>query len=88
LLLQELEIEDKKGSKNVVVDHLSRLIVDYTEDASPISETFPDEQLMQIAHNHAPWFANIVNYLVISQMPLHWGRQNKFKFLSMVKHFF
>jgi hypothetical protein len=45
LLLQEFDIEirDKKGSENVVADHLSRLTVGYTEDAIPISETFPDE---------------------------------------------
>jgi hypothetical protein len=90
LLFQEFdtEIRDKKGSENVVVDHLSRLIVDYIEDATPIFETFPNEQLMHIAHNLAPWFANIVNYLVTGQMPLHWGRQDKFKFLAMVKYFF
>ena len=42
LLLQkfDIEIQDKKGSKNVVADHLSRLTVDYTEDATPISKTF------------------------------------------------
>jgi hypothetical protein len=90
LLLQEfdIEIKDKKGSENVVADHLSRLIVDYTEDPTPISKTFPDEQLMHIAHNPAHWFADIVNYLVIGQMPLHWGQQDKIKFLSMVKTFF
>ena len=90
LLLQEFDIEirDKKGFKNMVADHKSRLTVDYTKDATPISETFPDKQLMHIAHNPAPWFADIVNYLVIGQMPLHWGRQDKFKFLSMVKYFF
>ena len=73
LLLQEFDIEirDKKGFENVVADHLLRLTVDYSKDATPISETFPDEQLMHIAHNPTPWFANIVNYLVTSQMPLH-----------------
>ncbi|CAN6552262.1 unnamed protein product [Malus baccata var. baccata] len=47
LLLQEFDIEirDKKGVENVVADHLSRMV---HEDASPISETFPDEQLMAI----------------------------------------
>jgi hypothetical protein len=75
LLLQEFDIEirDKKGSRNVVEDHLSRLTMDYTEDATPIFETFPDKQLMHIAHNPTPWFANIVNYLVTDQIPLHWG---------------
>jgi hypothetical protein len=90
LLLQEFDIEirDKKGTENVVADHLSRLTMDYTEDATPISETFPDEQLMHISHNPTPWFADIVNYLVTSQMPLHWGQQDKLKFLSRVKTFF
>jgi hypothetical protein len=89
LLLQELDIEilDKKGTENVVADHLSRLTMDFTEDATPISETFPDEQLMHIAHNPAPWFADIVNYLVTGQMLLHWGQQDKLKFLSKVKTF-
>jgi len=56
LLLQEfnIEIRDKKCSENVVADHLSRITVYFTEEATPISETFPDEQLMHIAHAHSP----------------------------------
>ncbi|CAN6583786.1 unnamed protein product [Malus baccata var. baccata] len=48
LLLQEfdIEIKDKKGSDNVVADHLSRLVRE--EEILPISETFPDEQLLSI----------------------------------------
>jgi hypothetical protein len=89
LLLKEfdIEIKDKKGTKNVVADHLSKLTMDFTEDVTPISETFSDEQLMHIAHNPTPWFANIVNYFVTGQMPLHWGQQDKIKFLSKVKTF-
>jgi hypothetical protein len=62
-LLQEFDIEicDKKGSENVVADHLSMLIVNFNEDVVPIVETFPDEQLMHISHNSAPWFVDIVN---------------------------
>ncbi|CAN6554890.1 unnamed protein product [Malus baccata var. baccata] len=50
LLLQEFDIEirDKKGVENVVADHLSRMV---HENASPISETFPDEQLLSIQSN-------------------------------------
>ncbi|CAN6677320.1 unnamed protein product [Malus baccata var. baccata] len=46
LLLQEFDIEirDKKGCENVVADHLSRLVRE--EEDLPISETFPDEQLL------------------------------------------
>ncbi|CAN6679432.1 unnamed protein product [Malus baccata var. baccata] len=48
LLLQEFDIEirDKKGSENVVADHLSRMM--HNEESLPIAETFPDEQLMSI----------------------------------------
>ncbi|KAM1121581.1 hypothetical protein ACFX19_003285 [Malus domestica] len=48
LLLQEFDIEirDKKGSENVVADHLSRLV--HEEEVVPIPKTFPDEQLMSI----------------------------------------
>ncbi|KAL5554234.1 hypothetical protein UlMin_041635 [Ulmus minor] len=50
LLLQEfdLEIRDKKGTENLVADHLSRLEEDYLEDEEQINETFPDEQLLAI----------------------------------------
>jgi hypothetical protein len=73
LLLQEFDIEirDKKGSENVVADHLSRLTVNFIEEATPISKTFPNEQLMDIAHTPSPWFTDIVNYLVTGHMPLH-----------------
>jgi hypothetical protein len=89
LLLQEfdLEIWDKKGTENVVANHLSKLTMDFTEDVIPISETFPDEQLMYIAHNPALWFADIVNYLVTGQITLHWRQQDKIKFLTKVKTF-
>ena len=50
LLLQEfdLEIQDKKGSENVVADHLSRLILESSSDSILISEFFPDEKLMNV----------------------------------------
>ncbi|KAM1908066.1 hypothetical protein ACFX14_027627 [Malus domestica] len=55
LLLQEFDIEirDKKGSENVVADHLSRMM--HNEESLPIAETFPDEQLMSIKVSE-PWF--------------------------------
>ena len=68
LLLQEfdLEIRDKKGSENVVADHLSRLVRE--EEELPLKETFPDEQLFGIQVN-TPWYADIVNYIVTNEFP-------------------
>ncbi|KAM2111924.1 hypothetical protein ACFX1R_014489 [Malus domestica] len=52
LLLQEFDIEirDKKGSENVVADHLSRMV--HNEESLPIVETFPDEQLLSIMRSN------------------------------------
>ncbi|XP_035845639.1 uncharacterized protein LOC110933891 [Helianthus annuus] len=86
LLLQEfdLEIRDKKGSENVVADHLSRLSV---EDSSreEINEMFPDEQILKVGI--LPWYANIVNYLVTGDLPAHWDRRKRLHFLSQIKYY-
>ncbi|KAM1282098.1 hypothetical protein ACFX2H_022501 [Malus domestica] len=68
LLLQEfnIEIRDKKGSENVVTDHLNHLV--HEEDSLPILETFLDEQLLSLEVSE-PWYADLVNYLVTKQVP-------------------
>ncbi|CAN6583472.1 unnamed protein product [Malus baccata var. baccata] len=70
LLLQEFDVEirDKKGSENVVADHLSRMVHEEDANAVPILETFPDEQLLSIKVSE-PWYANLVNYLVTKHVP-------------------
>ena len=64
-MLQEfdLEIKNKKGNDNVIVDHLSR-IEKPTEDkrGTEIEENYPYEQLFQVTFQ-APWYADLVNYL-------------------------
>ena len=70
LLLQEfdLEIKDKKGSDNVIADHLSRLErTAGTEKGTKIEENFPDEQLLMLP-KQTPWYADIVNYLACGIM--------------------
>ena len=81
LLLQEfdLEIKDKKGSDNVIVDHLSRLErIDETEKGTEISEIFLDEQLFMLSVQ-TPWYANIVNYLACGAMPFEFSYQQRRK---------
>ena len=50
LLLWEfdLEFKDKKGIKDVVANHLSRLNFDTIREPLPFNESFPDEQLMSV----------------------------------------
>jgi len=69
LLLQEfdLEIKDRSGSQNLVVDHLSRL-ENTKGDSTPIDETFPLEGLLAISEV-IPWYAPIANYLVARTFP-------------------
>ena len=85
LLLQEFdcEIRDRKGSQNLVADHLSRIII---ESESTISECFPDEQLLMVQSE--PWYADIVNYLVTGEIPMGWSKHDKDRFFSLVKFFY
>ncbi|CAN6586226.1 unnamed protein product [Malus baccata var. baccata] len=71
----DIEIRDKKGVENVVADHLSRMVHD---EASPISETFPDEQLMSIQVSE-PWYADLVNFLVSKHIPSTLNRNQRDK---------
>jgi hypothetical protein len=84
LLMQEFDIEirDKKGYENVVANHLSRLVMDFNENVMPIAKMFPDEQLMHISQISTPWFAYIMNYIITAQMPSHWTKQDRSKFLA------
>ncbi|GJR44115.1 reverse transcriptase domain-containing protein [Tanacetum coccineum] len=71
LLLQgfNIKIKDKKGTKNLAADHLSRLenlnMGELAEEE--IIDKFPDEHLMILKiklNDEEPWYANYVNYIV------------------------
>ncbi|KAH9670241.1 Ribonuclease H [Citrus sinensis] len=82
----DLEFKDKKGTENVVADHLSRLHFDTITEPLPLNESFPDEQLMSV--EVLPWYADIINYLVTGKLPEHWTKQDKAKFFAEIKNFF
>ena len=89
LLLQEfdLEIRDKKGSENVIADHLSRLeITKEDKKGKEIQESFLDEQLFEV-NIQLPWFADMVNYLACGVMPPDFNFQQKKKLRHEAKHF-
>nr|GEY74301.1 DNA-directed DNA polymerase [Tanacetum cinerariifolium] len=65
LLLQEFDIEskDRKGTRNVVADHLSRIENDKSSDDSEVDDNFPGETLMEINTKDEPRFTDLANYL-------------------------
>lgn len=81
LLMQEfdLEIKDKKGSENVVADHLSRLEnAAVTVQENEVREEFRDEKLFMVKER--PWFADMANFKAANTIPegLTWQQQKKF----------
>ena len=81
LLLQEfdLEIKDKKGCDNVIVDHLSRVEKPTVQEKEKeIAEHFLDEQLFQLLLQ-SPLYADIVNFLACGVMPPELSYQQRKK---------
>ncbi|WVZ03900.1 hypothetical protein V8G54_024706 [Vigna mungo] len=68
LLLQEFDVEirDKKGSENLIDDHLSRLVNK--------EESFSDETLLYIQQR--PWFVDMANFKAAGVIPeeLNWNQ--------------
>ena len=103
LLLQEfdLEIKDKKGTENVVADHLSRLenlkheqvLIDdefqYDKLIAHLEDTEPDK-LMEttLAVSSVPWYADFVNYLAAGVLPPELTYQQKKKFFHDLKQYY
>nr|GEY36691.1 reverse transcriptase domain-containing protein [Tanacetum cinerariifolium] len=90
LLLQEfdIEIKDRKGTKNVTPDHLSRNENDESSDDSEVDDNFPRETLTKINTKDEPWFANYSNYLVGDVIPKGMTYQQRNQFFSDLKHYF
>jgi len=82
----DLEIKDKAGAKNVVADHLSKLIVNSQD--TPINDAFPDEHRMVISTEQAPWFVDFVNYLASGILPHGLSSYQKKKFLYDIRSYF
>jgi hypothetical protein len=69
LLLQEfdLEIKDRKGVENFVVDHLSRMQFENPQEL-PINDSLRDDTLFQISRSD-PWYTYIINFMVAGYVP-------------------
>lgn len=80
--LQEFDIEIRdKRNKNLVVNHLSRLLVDdQKHDREDIREEFLDEHLLLMTFVMTPWCADIMNYLVSGYVPQEFNSQQRKRF--------
>ena len=91
LLLQEfdIEIKDKKGSENVVADHLSRLELEQDRDKEeePIQELFLDEMLLAIQSLNAPWFMDLANFVSNRKFPEEFNSQQRKKLIYNSKYY-
>jgi hypothetical protein len=79
LLLQEfdLEIRDKKGVENSVVDHLSHLQFEESTEL-PINYYMRDDTLLKVSTTDQ-WCANIINYIVAGYIPLGADKKKLYK---------
>jgi hypothetical protein len=83
----DIEIRDKKGTENVVVDHLSRIQFEQPQSI-PVHNSLSDEQLFEITPREPPWYADIINYLATGQIPPQWSKQDKDCFFKQVRFYF
>ncbi|GJR13894.1 reverse transcriptase domain-containing protein [Tanacetum coccineum] len=92
LLLQEFDItiRDKKGSENLVADHLSRLENPHKDvlENIDINENFPLETLGVISSESTPWFADYANFYAGNFIIKGMTTQQKKKFFKDVKNYF
>ncbi|XP_074300626.1 uncharacterized protein LOC141631917 [Silene latifolia] len=90
LLLSEFDVElkDKKGTTNTVADHLSRIVQEKSQEVleSPIQASFPDDTLLALS-SIEPWYAHIVNVLVLQEFRKGISRSQRDKIKSDAKYY-
>ncbi|GJS43956.1 reverse transcriptase domain-containing protein [Tanacetum coccineum] len=89
----DIVIRDKKGTKNLAADHLSRLENPHKKDLveMEMNDNFPYESLNMIAlndDNEPSWFAYIANYLVGNVLIKGMSSQQKKNFFKDIRHYF
>jgi hypothetical protein len=86
LLLQEFDINiiDRPGKDNLVVDFLSRLI--HLGDNALVDDNFPNENLFSIS-TFTPWYADVANYLVTGKMPQKLSPREKQKVIQLSENY-
>ncbi|XP_070037286.1 uncharacterized protein [Nicotiana tomentosiformis] len=86
LLELDLEIRDRKGTKNQVANQLYRLEnLNHVAKGGSIMETFLDEHLLGITSSEAPWYADYVNFIASGVTPPKLTSDNRRRFLHDVR---
>nr|GEW01559.1 reverse transcriptase domain-containing protein [Tanacetum cinerariifolium] len=92
LLLQEFDIiiRDKKGTKNLTADHLSRLENPHKDvfENKDINENFLLETLGKISSGSTRWFVDFSNFHARNFIVKGMSSHQKKKFFKDVKHYF
>jgi len=79
----DLEIRDKKGVENIIVDHLYH-IPNAPIEITPINENFPDEHILAMCKES--WYADSVNYLATRQTPSDWIGQVRINIIFLLRY--
>ena len=58
-----MEIRDKKGLENIIVDYLSRLEREDYSNHALIDDSFADEFILALEQIFSLWYADFANYL-------------------------
>ncbi|WMV37893.1 hypothetical protein MTR67_031278 [Solanum verrucosum] len=85
----DFEVKDRKGCKNHVADHLSRMEYNVVVPSErDIEEAFLDESVMMITHGNPPWYVDFANYVVCGVFPDGLNFYQWKRFLFDVKKYF
>ena len=57
------------GFENVVADHQTLILIELTSVPLALHDFFSDEQPFAVSQVILSWFAHIMNYLAVGQIP-------------------
>ena len=84
-------MKDRKGTKNQVADHLSRLEDEAMRELGENAETddtFPDEHVLAAFQDLIPWLVDFANYQASDIIPSDLSFHKRKKFMYDVKKLF
>ena len=72
-----------------MADHLFRLVIDEVSSTPEIDDSFPDDQLMNLAPvDETSWFANTANYLASRVLPTGLSAHYRKNFFHDLRYYY